>query len=341
MSIFVTGAAGFIGFHLCKRLINEDKFVIGFDNLNNYYSKQLKLARINRLKEISSKLGKRFLFIEGDICDSQSLKIIFKEYKIEFVVNLAAQAGVRYSIKNPNAYIKSNIQGFANILEVSANFKIKHLIYASSSSVYGGSNIAPFSELNNVDHPISLYAASKRSNELMAHSYSHIYNLPTTGIRFFTVYGPWGRPDMALYLFTENILKNKPIEIFNDGKMGRSFTYIDDAVESLNRIIFNIPPSHIRNKNEYYPPNKSWSPFRIFNVGSDKSESLLNYIEALEEILNKKAKRKYLPLQQGDVKITASNNEELYSWIGYSPKTDLRIGIKKFVSWYKKYNGIK
>ncbi len=336
MAILITGAAGFIGYHLCKRLLKYDDLVIGFDNLNNYYPKKLKLARIKELENLSKRENKKFIFIEGDICKSNSVLEIFKEYNPLYVINMAAQAGVRYSIEQPLIFAKANIVGFLNILEFSAKYKVKHLIYASSSSVYGGNNNPPFGETDEVNHPVSLYAASKRSNELMAHSYSHLYNLPTTGIRFFTVYGPWGRPDMALFLFTRNIIEGKPIKIFNNGSMARSFTYIDDAIESVEKIIFKIPSKN-NEKNISLRPNNSWAPFKLLNVGSSKSESLLNYVEALEDALKLKANKIYLPMQKGDVKITHSNSKNLEEWIGYHPSTSIKVGIKNFVEWYKSY----
>ena len=338
MKTLVTGAAGFIGYHLCKRLLNSHDLIIGFDNLNDYYSKSLKIARIRDLESLSKRKNKKFVFVEGDICEFDELLKIFKKYKPFYVVHMAAQAGVRYSIENPLIFTKTNMVGFSNILEISAKFSIKHLIYASSSSVYGGGNDkSPLAETHAVNHPVSLYAASKRSNELMAHCYSHLYNLPTSGIRFFTVYGPWGRPDMALFLFTKNIIENKPIKIFNNGSMARSFTYIDDVIESLERIIFKIPSKENQDLNTDLKPNNSWAPFKLLNVGSSKSESLLNYIEVLEDALQKKAKKIYLPMQKGDVKITHSDSKNLEEWIGYHPSTSINVGIKNFVEWYKSY----
>ncbi len=337
MTILVTGAAGFIGYHLCKRLLKEKDLIIGFDNLNNYYPKSLKLARIKELENLSKKQNKKFVFKEGDICDQNSLLEIFKEYKPSYVVNMAAQAGVRYSIENPMVFAKANMVGFLNILEFSTKYQVDHLIYASSSSVYGENGNPPFEETDEVNHPVSLYAASKRSNELMAHCYSHLYDLPTTGIRFFTVYGPWGRPDMALFLFTKNIIEGKPIKIFNNGSMARSFTYIDDAIESVEKIIFKIPSKDNNEKNITLKPNNSWAPFKLLNVGSPKSEPLLNYVEALEDALQIKANKIYLPMQKGDVKITHSNNKNLEEWIGFYPSTSIKVGIRNFVEWYKSY----
>ena len=336
MEVLITGAAGFIGFHLTKKLIENNFSILGFDNLNNYYDKNLKLARLNELKKYS-KNKNNFKFVEGDISNEGEINNAFKQHKPKIVFNLAAQAGVRYSIENPMAYIQSNIVGFANILELSKSYKIDHLIYASSSSVYGGNTNLPFEEIKGVDHPISVYAASKRSNELMAHTYSHLYNLPTTGLRFFTVYGPWGRPDMALFKFTKKIINNEKIEVFNYGDMMRDFTYIDDVVESMIRLI-NNPPNINKNFDKSKPlPNTSWSPFNIFNVGNSNPIQLMKYVEAIELALNKKATIDFLPMQPGDVEMTFANSNLLYEWINYRPSTPVNKGIKNFVEWYINY----
>ena len=337
MKVLVTGAAGFIGYHLCKKCLNNNISFVGIDNLNNYYDKNLKINRINDLKALSASINKEFYFEEIDLQDKISLEDIFKKHKITHVVNLAAQAGVRYSLKNPYAYIESNITGFLNILELSRIFEIEHLLYASSSSVYGGNIKMPFSEDHGVDHPVSMYAVTKRSNELMAHSYSHLFNLPTTGLRFFTVYGPWGRPDMALYLFTKAIIENKPIEVFNHGKMKRDFTYIDDIIEGVNKLI-NYPPSNNLKKNDIsYSPAESWGPFRILNIGNSNPSNLEDYIEAIEKAIGKKAIKKMLPIQPGDVEYTYADTTKLENCLNYKPKTKIKDGIFKFVEWYKKY----
>ena len=281
MSVLITGAAGFIGFHLSKKLIEDSIPVIGFDNLNPYYDPKLKKARLNRLQELARKKD-LFKFVKGDLVDQEVVKDTFKKYQPKKVVNLAAQAGVRYSIKNPSAYIQTNIVGFGNILEGCRENNIEHLIYASSSSVYGGNKSMPYSEKDSVDHPISLYAASKKSNELMAHTYSHLYKIPTTGLRFFTVYGPWGRPDMALFIFTKSILNNEPITVFNNGQMIRDFTYIDDIVESLKRILNKtaIPDNSFDQRNPN--PSTSWAPYKVFNIGNSTPTPLIDYISAIE-----------------------------------------------------------
>ena len=335
--ILVTGAAGFIGYHLCKILINKGFFVIGIDNINNYYDVSLKY---NRLEELgidknyasqfhelvtSSKFTNSFSFIRMNIEDRESLPKIFKNYKFDVVCNLAAQAGVRYSIENPEAYIDSNIVGFLNVMECCRNNKIKHFIYASSSSVYGLNKEIPFKVTDNVESPISLYAATKKSNELMAHTYSHLYNLPTTGLRFFTVYGPWGRPDMALFLFTKGILNEEPINIYNHGNMLRDFTYIDDIVEGLVRII----------------TNKNAISYKIYNIGNNNTVKLLDFINEIERILNKKAIKKFMPIQPGDVKKTLADVNDLISDYKYKPSVKYQDGIKKFIEWYLTYYKIK
>ena len=334
MPIFITGVAGFIGFHLCKRLLNEGKNIIGIDNLNEYYDKSLKLDRLKHLKEI--KKGS-FNFENVSIEDKDQLTKIFSIYNPGEVVHLAAQAGVRYSIINPDAYSYSNLVGFLNILENCRNNKIKHLVFASSSSVYGGNVNMPFNESQNVDHPISLYAATKKSNELLAHSYSHLYDIPSTGLRFFTVYGPWGRPDMALFLFTKAILDKKPIKIFNEGNMIRDFTYIDDIIESLIRVIRKPPQKDNTFFKNKVDPSKSWAPYKIFNIGNSNPVPLMDFIYEIELSLNLKAEKIYMPMQPGDVKQTFADTKKLEEWIDYKPNTTIKEGIKKFIYWYKDY----
>lgn len=319
----VTGCAGFIGMHLTLSLLKKNKSVIGIDNLNNYYDVNLKKKRLLNLKKF-----KKFNFKKVDIKNLNSLKKIVKNYKIDYIINLAAQAGVRYSITNPETYFENNIRGFFNILEIAKNKKVKHLVYASSSSVYGASQKKIFKESDNVDQPISFYASSKRSNELMAHSYSYIYNIPVTGIRYFSVYGPWGRPDMSLFIFTKKILSGENIDVFNKGKMKRDFTFIDDAVDATYKIIHKIPK--IRR------PNKICK-FKIFNVGGGNTISLINYIKLIETNLGIKAKKNLKGMQLGDVKATLSNNNNLKSSVKFNPKTNIKIGIKKFIDWYKSF----
>ena len=336
MRILITGAAGFIGFHLCKELINLNFEVLGIDNLNNYYPQTLKNDRLKNLYDLdNSKTNWQFnnISLEQD----NQLKESFDLFKPEVVINLAAQAGVRYSLEEPSKYIQSNIVGFMNLLECCKENKIKHFIYASSSSVYGGNKNLPFSESNGANHPVSLYAATKRSNELMAHSYSHLYDLPTTGLRFFTVYGPWGRPDMAYFIFTKSILNGVPIKIFNNGNMQRDFTYIDDVVDAIINLIEKVPSKQsefdFRNPN----PSISWAPFRIFNIGNSTSIKLMSFIEEIENALDKKATKIFMPIQPGDVEGTEANIDALHEWSGFSPKTSLKEGIKKFIDWYKIY----
>jgi len=341
MSILVTGAAGFIGFSLCKKLLDYEDQVIGIDNLNPYYEVKLKEARVTNLIEKAKNLKKRFIFVKENIENKEKLEKLFEEYKPKYVIHLAAQAGVRYSIKNPHAYIQSNIVGFLNILEGCRNNPVRNLIYASSSSVYGGNVRMPFSETKGVDHPVSLYAATKKSNELMAHSYSHLYDIPTIGLRFFTVYGPWGRPDMALFLFAKSIIENKPIQVFNNGKMLRDFTYIDDIVESIYLLIKKPVNKDIDFDKLNPDPSKSWAPFKVFNIGNSDPVSLMEYVFALEEVLGKKAIIEYLPMQPGDVEATFSDTTLLESYIGFKPKTQIKDGIKKFIQWYKVFYKIK
>ena len=340
MRTIITGSAGFIGFNLTKFLLKKGYEVIGIDNFNSYYDPSLKNARNNQLEELSSKTKGKFILKRCDIEDFENLASLFAEYNPCDVIHLAAQAGVRYSITNPKAYINSNLVGFGNILECCRNSKINHLIYASSSSVYGGNLVIPFSEKHNVDHPISLYAATKKSNELMAHSYSHLYNIPTTGLRFFTVYGPWGRPDMALFLFTKAILKGEPIKVFNNGNMIRDFTYIDDIVESIFRLLKKPPQKNPNYNYKEQDCNNSWAPYKIFNIGNSQPIQLMDYIHELEISLDIKAEKQYLPMQDGDVQITSADTKLLENWINFKPKTTVKEGINKFVKWYKKYYGI-
>ena len=337
MSILVTGAAGFIGFHLCRKLLEKKFKVIGLDNLNSYYDQDLKKSRIKELNDFSYKNGLIFDFIKCDIVNNNQIKKIFEDNltsntKITMVINLAAQAGVRYSIQNPYAYIQANIVGFSNIIEESKNYDVDHFIYASSSSVYGGNKKLPFSEKDQVDNPVSLYAATKKSNELIAHTYSHLFKLPTVGLRFFTVYGPWGRPDMALFKFINLILNDKPIQVFNYGKMVRDFTYIDDVIEAIYLLIIKL----IKNKKSYKNIKDS-VPYQIFNIGNSKPTNLEDYIKAIELNLNKKAKIVYEDMQPGDVKATYANTESLENEINFKPNTSINVGIKKFISWYISY----
>ncbi len=333
MKILITGAAGFIGFHLSQRLVRNGNKVIGIDNLNSYYDPKLKEARL----EILNNYNDLFSFKKINLEDKEALKQIFLKYKPEIIVNLAAQAGVRYSLQNPYSYVDSNIVGFVNLLEECRRNNVKHLVYASSSSVYGGNIQMPFKESQNVDHPISLYAASKKANELIAHSYSHLFNIPTTGLRFFTVYGPWGRPDMALFLFTKNIINNEPIKIFNNGEMKRDFTYIDDIVESITRLIQKPPKKDNSFDFNNLKPDDSWAPYRIFNIGNSNPTPLMDFINNIEKKLGKKAKKQYLPIQPGDVPGTESDCKSLENLINFKPSTSVEIGISKFIDWYRKF----
>jgi len=330
--ILVTGVAGFIGSHLALRLLARGDEVVGLDNLNDYYEVSLKEARLARL---TGKEG--FSFVKMNLEDKEGVESLFTERKFDKVVNLAAQAGVRYSLENPHAYIESNIVGFTNILEGCRHHQVKHLVYASSSSVYGANEAMPFSVHDNVDHPLSLYAASKKANELMAHTYSHLYGLPTTGLRFFTVYGPWGRPDMALFLFTKAILEGKPIDVFNYGKMRRDFTYIDDIVEGVIRVLDKVAE-----------PNPDWegispdsatskAPWRVYNIGNSSPVELMDYIKAIEKALDMEAEKNFMPLQAGDVPATSADVQALMDDVGFKPDTLVEEGVKKFVDWYQDY----
>ena len=350
MKILVTGSAGFIGYHLVKELIKQDHEVVGIDNLNDYYDVNLKLGRLNDAgidvnqisgsKEITSLSNNSYRFIKLDLTDRQGLDELFQKEGFDAVCNLAAQAGVRYSLTNPQAYIDSNIQGFLNILECCRHNKIKHLLYASSSSVYGLNKNMPFSTHNNADHPVSLYAASKKSNELMAHTYSHLFGIPTTGLRFFTVYGSWGRPDMAIYLFTKAILEGKPINVFNNGEMKRDFTHVSDIVDGIIRVLNNPSKSNPEWKGIKPDPESSSAPYRVFNIGRGKSVKLMDFITEIEKNVGRNAEKVLLPLQDGDVEETWADVSELSSNFGYDPKTEVEQGIPEFVSWYKQYYNV-
>jgi UDP-glucuronate 4-epimerase len=330
--ILVTGAAGFIGFHLSRRLLDRGDEVIGLDNLNDYYDVSLKKDRLIQLKDHSS-----FRFYHLDLVDREAMAQLFVEHDFDGVVNLAAQAGVRYSLTNPYAYVDSNLVGFLNILEGCRHSEVKHLVFASSSSVYGANTKMPFSVQDNVDHPVSLYAATKKANELMAHSYSHLYQLPTTGLRFFTVYGPWGRPDMALFLFTKAILAGEPIEVFNYGKMQRDFTYIDDIVEGIVRVMDRIPQPDPTWSGANPHAGSSKAPYRIYNIGNHQPVKLMYLIEVLEECLGRKAEKMMLPMQPGDVPATYADVEDLVQDVGFKPSTPIAVGVERFVNWYRTY----
>jgi UDP-glucuronate 4-epimerase len=335
MRVLVTGAAGFIGSHLAKKLLEKEYTVIGIDNLNNYYDVKLKRDRLEFLNNY-----KNFFFIRADLEESNEMERIFFTYNPSIVVNLAAQAGVRYSLTNPKAYIDSNIRGFLNILEECKKNNVKHLIYASSSSVYGANKKIPFSTKDNVDHPVSLYAATKKTNELMAHTYSHLYGIPTTGLRFFTVYGPWGRPDMAYYSFTRNIIEGNPIKVFNYGKMKRDFTYIDDIVEGIMRLLDKAPTPNPNWNGENPDPSSSYAPYKIYNIGNNQPVGLIEFINTLEDLLGKKAKLELLPMQPGDVKATYADILDLQRDIDFKPQTSLKEGLKNFVEWYISYHNL-
>jgi len=332
MKIVVTGAAGFIGSSAAQALLAQGHFVVGIDNLNDYYDVDLKMARLQRLIGSS-----QFTFARLDIADRDGLNKIVENSQCEVVLHLAAQAGVRYSIENPHAYVDANLVGFMNVLEACRNSRIQHLVFASSSSVYGANKRMPFSEHDNVDHPISLYAATKKANELMAHSYAHLYGLPCTGLRFFTVYGPWGRPDMALFKFTKNILAGISIPVFNRGDMVRDFTYIDDIVEGIVQVIGLIPRPNPEWDAVHCDPATSHAPYRIFNIGNNRPEKLMRYIEVLERCLGRKAILELLPMQAGDVVATMANVTDLESATGFCPRTTIDAGISKFVDWYRSY----
>jgi UDP-glucuronate 4-epimerase len=331
----VTGAAGFIGMHTSLRLLARGDRVIGLDNLNDYYDVTLKQARL-----VSLTVHANFSFHKLDVADREGMAALFAAERPQCVIHLAAQAGVRYSLANPHAYIDSNLQGFINILEGCRQNGVQHLVYASSSSVYGGNTAFPFSEHHNIDHPVSLYAATKKANELMAHTYSHLFSLPTTGLRFFTVYGPWGRPDMALFLFTKAMLAGQPIEIFNHGNMVRDFTYVDDIVEGVIRVADKPATPNLAFDPTNPDPATSSAPYRVFNIGNNQPTPLMDYIHALENALGITAKKNYLPMQPGDVPATAANTDELDAWVGFKPNTPIQQGVAKFVEWYRSYQKV-
>lgn len=329
----VTGAAGFIGMHVTEKLLARGETVIGLDNLNPYYQVSLKRDRLQRLASHS-----RFRFVQADLADRVAIEQLFEETAFGTVINLAAQAGVRYSLTNPHAYVESNLIGFVNLLEACRHNKIEHLVYASSSSVYGGNTKLPFSIHDPVDHPVSLYAATKKANELMAHTYSHLYDLPTTGLRFFTVYGPWGRPDMALWLFTDAILAGRPIQVFNHGQMRRDFTYIDDIVEGVIRVADRIPQRSAATEDLSLDSGTSSAPYRLYNIGNNEPVELLHLIEVLESELGQTAKRELLPMQPGDVAATYADVDALVADTGFHPSTPIETGVRRFVEWYREYH---
>jgi len=336
MKILLTGAAGFIGMNTAQRLLARGDEVVGLDNLNDYYDVKLKE---NRLKRLLPEAG--FRFLKMDLADRQGMEKLFTTEKFDRVIHLAAQAGVRYSLENPHAYIDSNLVGFTHILEGCRQSKVQHLVYASSSSVYGGNTKMPFSEHDSVDHPVSLYAATKKANELMAHTYSHLYGLPTTGLRFFTVYGPWGRPDMALFLFTKAILEDRPIQVFNHGHMQRDFTYVDDIVEGIVRVTDRTATAHTSYDPLRADPATSNAPYRVFNIGNNHPVALLDFIACIEQALGKTADKKMKPLQEGDVPATYANTEALKEWVGFVPATPIQQGVASFVAWYRDYYALK
>ncbi|NMA84150.1 MAG: NAD-dependent epimerase [Epulopiscium sp.] len=336
MKILITGAAGFIGFHLSKKLLDDSYQIIGIDNLNDYYDPSLKQSRLEILGKYNN-----FNFHKVDLKDKAEVDNIFETYQPTHVINLAAQAGVRYSIENPYAYVDSNLTGFMNILEACRNYPVEHLLYASSSSVYGGNKVAPFSTNHNVDHPVSLYAATKKSNELMAHTYSHLYGIPTTGLRFFTVYGPYGRPDMAYFSFTKDILAGKPIKVFNHGKMERDFTYIDDIVEGIVKLIDKAPTDNKDWDESKDDLSTSFAPYKIYNIGNNNPVQLMRFINALESALGKKAEKVYMDMQPGDVLRTYADVSDLERDINFKPSTSIEEGLQKFVDWYEEYYSIE
>lgn len=336
MRVLVTGAAGFIGAEVCIRLLQRGDAVVGVDNLNDYYDVDLKKARLSRFDGFD-----KFKFLRLDLADSGAIAKLFRDHQFDAVVNLAAQAGVRYSLENPNAYAQSNLVGFLNVLEGCREQRVQHCVYASSSSVYGANAKMPYSVSDNVDHPVSLYAATKKSNELMAHAYSHLFGLNMTGLRFFTVYGPWGRPDMAYFKFTKAILSDEPIDVFNNGEMKRDFTYIDDIVEGVVRVIDTLPQPEEQWNGLMPQPGVSYAPYRIYNIGNSKPISLLGFINVLEETLGRQARKRMMSMQPGDVKETCADTRGLELAVGYSPSTPLDIGIKKFVAWYREYYGVR
>jgi UDP-glucuronate 4-epimerase len=334
MKILLTGCAGFIGMHVAQILLKRGDEVVGIDNLNDYYDPKLKLARLEQLKSHSN-----FHFVRGDISDRMAMEELFAKEHFKRVINLAAQPGVRYSLKNPHAYIQSNVVGFANLLEGCRHHGVEHFVYASSSSVYGANTKMPFSVDDNVDHPVSLYAATKKANELMAHTYSHLYGLPTTGLRYFTVYGPWGRPDMSPWLFTSAILEDRPIDVFNNGKMRRDFTYVEDIAEGTVRVMDRIPQPNPTYDHVSGSPAQSHAPYRVYNIGNHQPVELMTFISMIEKSLGKEAKKNYLPMQPGDVEATYADVDALKKDVGFEPKTPLETGIANWAEWYKEYTG--
>ena len=334
MKVLVTGAAGFIGMHTSKALLDKGYNVVGIDNFNDYYDVQLKKDRLALISD-----HENFVCHTMDLADRPAIAELFEREKFDRVINLAAQAGVRYSLKNPHSYVDSNLVGFVNLLEGCRHNKVEHFVYASSSSVYGANTKMPFSVHHNVDHPVSLYAASKKANELMAHTYSHLYGLPTTGLRFFTVYGPWGRPDMSPSLFAGAILRDEAINVFNEGKMQRDFTYIDDIVEGVVRVLDKIPEPSDEFDTSAPDPSFSYAPYRVYNIGNNEPVQLMDFIATIENAVGKKAKKNMLPMQDGDVVATYADIEELTRAVGFRPSTPLKQGIEKFVDWYKNYHG--
>ncbi len=334
-NVLITGAAGFIGYHLSRRLLGDGYQVVGIDNLSPYYDVQLKKDRLEQLKPFEA-----FSFFKADLSDKKGLEKIFARGEFDVVVNLAAQAGVRYSLKNPNAYVESNLVGFMNVLECCRYSETRHLVFASSSSVYGANTKMPFSVHHNVDHPVSLYAATKKANELMAHTYSHLYGLPSTGLRFFTVYGPWGRPDMALFLFTRAILAGDPIKVFNHGNMRRDFTYIDDIVEGVVRVMARTPEPDTTWRGENPDPGTSYSPYRIYNIGNNSPVELMEFIGTIERVLGKEAQKEFLDLQPGDVVATYADIDDLSRDVNFRPRASLETGVRVFVDWYRDYYGV-
>jgi UDP-glucuronate 4-epimerase len=335
-NVLVTGAAGFIGYHLVKRLLENGCRVVGLDNVNPYYDVALKEARLEDLQKEA-----RFTFTKLDLVERRQLQDLFSQRGFDVVVNLAAQAGVRYSLENPYAYVDANLVGFVNILECCRHHAVRHLVFASSSSVYGANTAMPFSVHHNVDHPVSLYAATKKANELMAHTYSHLYQLPCTGLRFFTVYGPWGRPDMALFLFTKAILENKPIQVFNHGKMQRDFTYIDDIIEGVVRVMGRLPTANPDWSGDAPDPGTSYAPYKLYNIGNNNPVALIKFIEVIEAALGKQATKEFMDLQPGDVVATYADVDDLTQDVGFKPATPIEVGVARFVEWYTQFYGIK
>lgn len=337
MHVLVTGNAGFIGFHVAAELLRRGDSVVGVDVVNNYYSTEIKESRLALLEQIATQNGDKYRFLRINLADPAAVKTCFSAGPFDRVIHLAAQAGVRYSLENPAAYVESNVVAFTNVLEACRHSNVKHLTYASTSSVYGANTLMPFSESRGVDHPLQFYAATKRANELMAHSYSHLFKLPTSGLRFFTVYGPWGRPDMALFLFTKNILAEKPIQLFNNGAHIRDFTYIDDIVEGVIRVSDDIARPDPNWDSDHPNPSTSNAPFRLLNIGNNEPVHLTEYVEAIEAALGKKAIRELLPLQPGDVPNTSADVSALVKAVGYRPNTPVRLGVSRFVEWYRQY----